>query len=238
MARTVFASFADEAEADTALRLIAAEAALLDSAILGNDPAGRLTLDSLELSAAERSACRDQLKRGGFLMIAQAATGADGDGILRVLHALPADSAPLVIAEAAPPPVTAPASSAPPVPPQASSTPDLPDQAREHARAPDDRGLRVGESEQVRGRSSVHSAMEPPEGLQLRVEEIRVERRPVGRRLSEEEVARSGLLQDRVFEFTAMREEAVVTRQAFVREELVVSKHVARSGEDPGEHSG
>ncbi|HEX8380361.1 MAG TPA: DUF2382 domain-containing protein [Allosphingosinicella sp.] len=47
-----------------------------------------------------------------------------------------------------------------------------------------------------------------------------------GRFLSDSEVAERGLLQERVIEIGEMREEAVVSRQAFVREEVVIRKDV------------
>ncbi len=100
MPRTVFASFRTEAEAERALSQVGSQAALLDSAVLGDDVAGKLTLESLQLSPEERSACEAQLKRGGFLMIAQAATNEAAQAILQVLHSSQSENAPLIIAEA------------------------------------------------------------------------------------------------------------------------------------------
>jgi stress response protein YsnF len=70
------------------------------------------------------------------------------------------------------------------------------------------------------------------ERVELLEEEFQVENRPVNRRLTEEEVERSGLLQDRVIQFAAMREEAVVSKQPFVREEVVVRKQVTERVEE------
>jgi stress response protein YsnF len=64
--------------------------------------------------------------------------------------------------------------------------------------------------------------------VELLEEQTHVERRPVNRRLSEEEIAASGVLQDRVVEITQMREEAVLSKEAYVREELVVKKTVEK----------
>jgi uncharacterized protein (TIGR02271 family) len=91
--------------------------------------------------------------------------------------------------------------------------------------------LRIGKREVVRGRSRVHvhvAEIPVDEQVELLEEETHIERRPVNRRLSEEEVAQGGLLQERVVEITEMREEAVVTKEAFVREEVVVTKVVQR----------
>jgi uncharacterized protein (TIGR02271 family) len=98
--------------------------------------------------------------------------------------------------------------------------------------------LRIGKREVVRGRARVRTYMtEVPvqEDVELLFEETSVERRPVNRRLSDEEVAAGGLLQERVIEITEMREEAVVTKEAFVREELVVRKNVNRRVEQISE---
>lgn len=47
-----------------------------------------------------------------------------------------------------------------------------------------------------------------------------------GRIVSDSEIAERGLLQERVIEIGEMREEAVVSKQVFVREELVVRKDI------------
>jgi stress response protein YsnF len=66
------------------------------------------------------------------------------------------------------------------------------------------------------------------EQVELLEERTSIEHRPVNRRLTEEEIAASGLLQDRVVEIAQMREEAVITKEAFVREELVVKKTIEK----------
>lgn len=91
--------------------------------------------------------------------------------------------------------------------------------------------LRVGKRTMVRGGARVHSYMEEvpvTTEVELLDEQTSIERRAVNRRLSEEEIASSGLLQDRVVEVTQMREEAVVTKEAVVREELVVKKTIEK----------
>jgi stress response protein YsnF len=52
-----------------------------------------------------------------------------------------------------------------------------------------------------------------------------------GRALGEAEIAERGLLQERVIEIGERREEAVVSKQAFVREELVVRRDVEQRTE-------
>jgi stress response protein YsnF len=91
--------------------------------------------------------------------------------------------------------------------------------------------LRVGKRTMVRGGARVHSYMEEvpvTTEVELLDERTSIERRSVDRRLTEEEIASSGLLQDRVVEITQMREEAVVTKEAVVREELVVKKTIEK----------
>ena len=224
MASTVFATFRTEAEAERALSLIGSQVSLTDSAVLSQGAAGKLTLDAMDLNAEERSACEAQLKRGDPLMIAQAATDEAADALLRLLHGTNNDGAPLLIAEASGPRTDA-ASAAAPAP-----APERAAEVVEEQRIPlVEEDLRVGKREVVRGRASVHSHMsEAPvhERVELMEEEISIDQRPVNRQLTREEVAQSGLLQDRVFQFTSMREEAVVTKQPFVREEVVVVKEV------------
>jgi stress response protein YsnF len=228
MVRTVFATFGTEAEAERALGLVMSQAELADSAVLRDDVAGKLTLESLELTPGERSACEAQLKRGGFLMIAQAASDEAAQTVLTVLHGATSEKAPLIIAE-----VTE-ASSA--QAPTAMAGKVERKAVVEEERIPIvEEELRVGKREVVQGRATVHSRMEEVpvrQRVELLEEELQVENRPVNRRLTEEEVARSGLLQDRVVQFAAMREEALVSKEPFVREEVVVRKQVTQRVEE------
>lgn len=247
MPKTVTARFESEQEAEGALAAIAAEVPLRDSAVMGSDMAGRLMLDSLHLAPDERSACEQQLSKGGFLLVAQVATESRGEAVLRLLDNMHRPSEPRQ-ATAAPAPRAEPSVSpgaaaekrfeepdlqeaqAEPQPIQAPSEPAA--ERPEEVRLPIvEEELRIGTREVVRSRSRVHTYVaEIPyrEEVELLEEETQVERRAVNRRLSDEEVAAGGLLQERVIEIAEMREEAVVTKEAFVREELVVRKNVHR----------
>jgi uncharacterized protein (TIGR02271 family) len=79
--------------------------------------------------------------------------------------------------------------------------------------------VRIGEARLVRGRATVSTftdeAPAPRESFEAS-----------GRVLSDSEIAQSGLLKERVIEIGETREEAVVSKQAVVREELVVSRDV------------
>jgi uncharacterized protein (TIGR02271 family) len=86
--------------------------------------------------------------------------------------------------------------------------------------------LRVGKREVERGGARVRSYVtETPvsEQVNLREEHVSVERRPVDRELSQSEL-QGDMLQGREIEMTETAEEAVVGKEARVREELVVRK--------------
>ena len=76
----------------------------------------------------------------------------------------------------------------------------------------------VGDARLVQGGAKVSISQEAPAAA-----EESGDRRPA---LSNAEIEESGLLRDRVIEIGEMREEAVVSKQAFVREELVVRRNV------------
>jgi uncharacterized protein (TIGR02271 family) len=84
--------------------------------------------------------------------------------------------------------------------------------------------LRVGKREVERGGARVRSYVrEVPvhEQVNLREEHVHVERRPVDRDLR---VGDADAFQDREIEMTERSEEAVINKQAHVREEVVISK--------------
>ena len=94
--------------------------------------------------------------------------------------------------------------------------------------------LRIGKREVLRGGARVHARVEEHpvrEEVELLAEHTSVERRPATRKLSEEELEQGGLLRERVIEVSEMREEAVVSKEAFVREEVIVKKTVERRTE-------
>jgi stress response protein YsnF len=94
--------------------------------------------------------------------------------------------------------------------------------------------LRIGTREVLRGGARVHAHVEEHpvrEAVELLAEHTSIERRPAGRRLSEEELEQGGLLRERVIEISEMREEAIVSKEAFVREEVIVKKTVERRTE-------
>lgn len=88
--------------------------------------------------------------------------------------------------------------------------------------------LRVGKREVARGGARVRSYIkETPvhEDVNLREEHVSVERRPVDEKLARGDLDRNNdLLRDRTVEMTERSEEAVVGKEARVREELVIKK--------------
>ncbi|MBV9825177.1 MAG: YsnF/AvaK domain-containing protein [Alphaproteobacteria bacterium] len=86
--------------------------------------------------------------------------------------------------------------------------------------------LRVGKREVGRGSVRVHSyVVETPvqEQVQLREERVEVERRPVDRPATVSDVG-ADAFRERTIEVTATAEEAVIAKEARVKEEIVVRK--------------
>jgi uncharacterized protein (TIGR02271 family) len=87
--------------------------------------------------------------------------------------------------------------------------------------------LRVGKREVTRGGARVRSYIrEVPvhEQVTLREEHVSVERRPVNEKIAAADLDSGDLLRERTIEMTETVEEAVVAKEARVREELVVKK--------------
>jgi uncharacterized protein (TIGR02271 family) len=90
--------------------------------------------------------------------------------------------------------------------------------------------LKVGKRQVAAGRVRIHShVVEQPvqEQISLTNERVRVERRPVDRPAT----SADRLMQDRTIEATERREEAVVSKEARVKEEVRLSKDVDRRTE-------
>jgi uncharacterized protein (TIGR02271 family) len=118
-------------------------------------------------------------------------------------------------------------------PPTAESSPERAEIAEERIPIVEEE-LRIGKREVLRGGARVHAHVaEHPvqQEIELLAEHVHIERRPATRKLTEEELEAGGLLRERVIEVSEMREEAVVSKEAFVREELIVKKTVERRTE-------
>lgn len=228
MTHTVTGLYDTLPEAEAAAAHVAAGVELSGSQIVSSRE-GPGALGRLRLSEEERAACQEELAKGGFLLIAQVDSEARADRVVELLQQLEDRAeAPAPRPALAPAPAFARASApaAEPTPAPAAAA-----QAVEERIPLVEEELRVGTREVKRGGARVHSFVtEVPvrEQVELREEHVRIDRRPADRKLSEEDIARGGLLQERVIEVSAMREEAVVTKEAFVREELIVTKSVER----------
>ena len=87
--------------------------------------------------------------------------------------------------------------------------------------------LRVGKREVERGGARVRSYVEErpvSEQVNLREEHVSVERRPVDQPISAAELGNADFLQDRTIEMHESAEEAVVSKEARVTEEVVMRK--------------
>jgi stress response protein YsnF len=217
MTRTVTALYDNLPEARDALQRLSADVALTGSEIVDADSEGMLALGGLQLSDQDRLACERSLDQGGYLLVAQVQSHDSADRIIALLEdyaggwvATTADAA-AATREAE----TAPASTEP----IEERLPILEEE------------IRIGKREVVRGGARVHTyAAEVPvtEQVELLQEHVSIEGRTVNRILSEDDLQRGGLLQERVIEISEMREEAIVSKEAFVREELVVKKTIER----------
>jgi uncharacterized protein (TIGR02271 family) len=94
--------------------------------------------------------------------------------------------------------------------------------------------LHVGKRDVSRGRVRIHShVIERPvhEQVELREERVHVERRPVSGSMQAGTADRDALFKERTIEMEERAEEAVVSKEARVKEELVIRKDVDQRAE-------
>jgi uncharacterized protein (TIGR02271 family) len=87
--------------------------------------------------------------------------------------------------------------------------------------------LRVGKREVNRGGARVRSYVEErpvSESVTLREEHVNVERRPVDQPITSRDADKEGFFEERSVEMQAKGEEAVIGKEARIREEVVVQK--------------
>jgi stress response protein YsnF len=95
--------------------------------------------------------------------------------------------------------------------------------------------IKVGKREVERGGARVRSyVQETPvsEQVTLREEHVNIERRPVDQQLSSADLSGNDMLQERTVEMHAHGEEAVVAKDARVKEELVIQKTADQHSEN------
>jgi stress response protein YsnF len=216
MSRTVTALYDTRAEAERALRALNNEVSLAHAEIYDRTPEGESALRGVDLTPDERASCEQKMAAGGHMLLAQVRSGEDPNLIVDVLERVANEGERMNFAgdDLA----------------SASASPASGVVAEERIPVVEEE-LRVGTREVVRGGARVRTRVEEvpvQQDIELIEEHARVERRPATRIVSEAELEAGGLLRERVIEVAQMREEAVVTKQAFVREEVVVSKNVER----------
>ena len=248
MSRTVTALFDNRPDAEAARARLASQVEVESTRILARDTAA--AVDSLKLEPKQSKSYREALLRGDHLLVAQVPRGEKAKLIVELLSgAARAPSAPapeplqsfkvgsdeetavddepdevLVEEEVSAPEVALPpAAAVAPVAaaPIADPTPVVRPAAAETG------ALRIGEPQMARGGARVRSmTREEPAEQQIALNEERVEldNRPAERRLSADDVKAGGLLKDRIFEVVEMREEPVITKETYVREEVIVRK--------------
>ena len=217
MSSTVTALYDTREEADRALRALKAEISLAQAGIYDRTHASLQALRGLDLTPEERTACEEKLAGGEYLLLAQAANDADADRIIAVLERDPDEESRTPQWET--------------VQPETGGAQDVAQVVAEERLPVIEEELRVGVREVARGGARVRSRVEEvpvAQEVELIEEFVRVETRPGSRAVSEQELEQAGLLRERVIEIAQIREEAVVSKEAFVREEVVVSKTTER----------
>jgi stress response protein YsnF len=216
MSATVTAHYDSREEAGLALKSLDSEVSLAHADIYDGTPAGLEALRRLDLTAEERTACEAKLATGGFLLLAQAQSGEDAERIIAALERIADEHSRVPDAPSAP---------------AAAAAEQRPAVVEEERLPVVEEELRVGTREVVRGGARVRTRVEEvpvTEEVELIEEFARIEKRPASRPVSEQELEETGLLRERVFEVAQFREEPVVSKEAFVREEVVVSKTIER----------
>jgi uncharacterized protein (TIGR02271 family) len=204
MGRTVTALYDTRAEAETAKARLQAEAGAENSRILAKDTIA--ALDTLKIAPSDSAHYREEVQRGGHLLVAEVPDGKDAERIIRLLQQ-----------------ATMRSESSSPGARSASST-------LEEVRIPQvEEQIRVGKQQVERGGARVRSFIREKaaeESIALRDERVIVETRPVERRLTDTDVQSAGLLKERIIEVSEMREEPVVTKSAVLREEVILKKEI------------
>ena len=256
MSRTVTALYDTRAEAEAASKRLSSavdvegKAKIIDKSSMGSSGSD---FHSVPLSHEDRHSYGEGLRRGGFMLCAEVDSDEDTDKIVRVLEETSSVDledreqnwrkegwAPYGAASTA----GGGSASTSGTTSRDSSYHGQSDVARssstgnvveeQHIPIVEEQ-LVVGKREVNRGGARVRSYIkETPvhEQVSLREEHVSVERRPVNEKLSSGDLSGSDMLQERTVEMTETAEEAVVAKEARVREELVIKKTVEQRTED------
>ncbi|HZG08958.1 MAG TPA: YsnF/AvaK domain-containing protein [Allosphingosinicella sp.] len=217
MSHTVTALYDSREEAARALQSLKTGVSLAHADIYDRSNASLQALRRLDLTPEERKACEDKLQTGDYLLLAQSRSGEGPDTIIAVLERVAAEPSGESHSRA---------------PSEATATiPSSPSVIAEERIPVVEEELRIGTREVVRGGARVRTRVEEvpvAQEIELMSEFVRVASRAASRPVSEQELEGGGLLRDRVIEITQVKEEAVVSKEVFVREEVVVSKTTER----------
>lgn len=217
MSQTVTALYDSRQEASRALQSLRVEVPLAHADIYDRTEASLQALRRLDLTAEERSACEAKLATGDYLLLAKPRSGEAPDRIIAVLEREAAEpfgeTQSRVPAKESGPMAIGPATIA-------------------EERIPIvEEALQIGTRDVVRGGARVRTRVEEfpvAKEIELSSELVHVTSRPASRPVSEQELEQGGLFRDRLIEIAQVREEAVVSKEVFIREEVVVSKTTER----------
>ncbi len=225
MSRTVTALYDTRAEAEAARQRLDAEVDLGSARILDQQshasggPDG--SLNRVPLSHEDRPTFHEGIRRGGFMLTAEVRSHEDADKIIRLLE----ESASVDLDRRLEQWRSDGWSPSPAAQPNRAAQPRGEGQSEEVIPIVEEE-LAVGRREVERGGARVRSYVrEVPahEEVTLREEHVSVERRPVDQPVDAADLE-GDLLRERDVEVTAKAEEAVVSKEAHVREEVVVTK--------------
>jgi uncharacterized protein (TIGR02271 family) len=241
MSRTVTALYDSRAEAEAARQRLSSEVNLSSARIIDQESHGsgrsEGSLNHVPLSHEDRHAYGEGLRRGGFLLCAEVTSHEDSEKIVRLLE----ESSSVDLDQRqedwrrdgwSPPAAgSGNVSSAANI----GGTAHAGTTGSESGRTIAEEHIPLVEEELVVGKREVRSGgarvrtyvREVPvhEQVTLREEHVSVERRPVNETLARGALDRdSDLLRDRTIEMTETAEEAVVGKEARVREEVVIRK--------------
>jgi uncharacterized protein (TIGR02271 family) len=247
MSRTVTALYDTRAEAEAASQRLSAavdvegKARIIDKSSMGQKGSD---FHSVPLSHEDRHSYGEGLRRGGFMLCAEVDGDEDTDKIVRVLEET--SSVDLEEREQSwRSEGWSPYSASSGAGGGFGATSGTSSQQSETSRASGnvvqeehipivEEQLVVGKREVNRGGARVRTyvkEMPVHEQVSLREEHVSIERRPVNETLKSGDLT-GDMLQERTVEMTEMAEEAVVAKEARVREELVIKKTAEQRTED------
>jgi uncharacterized protein (TIGR02271 family) len=247
MSRTVTALYDTRAEAEAARERLASavdvegRARIIDKSSMGSGAEGSSEFSRVPLTHEDRHAYGEGLRRGGFMLCAEVDGDEDTDKIVALLEqtsSVDLDDRQETWRQEGWTPRSATVGTAP-SPDQRTSTAGFASTqptaggtatgnvvAEEHIPIVEEQ-LIVGKREVSRGGARIRTYVrEVPvhEQVSLREEHVSVERVPVNQQLRSGDLDGGNAFQDRTIEMTETAEEAVVAKQAQVKEELVVRK--------------